>query len=41
MFREHWNKTFVDFHNTKVSNGILDPKTMVIIQLGAAMAICC
>lgn len=33
MLPEHLKKSFVDFHNTMVSNGILDPKTEAITVL--------
>jgi AhpD family alkylhydroperoxidase len=41
MLPEHLKQSFVNFHNTMTSNGILDPKTTVMIQLGAAMALGC
>jgi AhpD family alkylhydroperoxidase len=41
MLPEHLKQNFVNFHNSMVSNGILDPKTTVMIQLGAAMALGC
>ncbi len=41
MLPEHLKQSFVNFHNSMTSNGILDPKTTVMIQLGAAMALGC
>ncbi|MEN6437208.1 MAG: carboxymuconolactone decarboxylase family protein [Syntrophobacter sp.] len=41
MLPEHVKQKFVDFHDAAASNGILNPKTTVMIQLGAAMALGC
>ena len=41
MLPEHIKQNFVNFHNSMVDNGILDPKTTVMIQLGTAMALGC
>jgi AhpD family alkylhydroperoxidase len=41
MLPERLKKDFVNFHNSMVANGILDPKTTVMIQLGTAMAFGC
>jgi len=34
-------QSFKQFHDEIVANGILDPKTTFLIQLGAAMAVGC
>ena len=41
MLPERLKQDFVQFHNSMIANGILDPKTTVMIQLGAAMALGC
>ena len=41
MLPANLKQSFVDFHSAMASNKILDPKTTVMIQLGAAMALGC
>ncbi len=41
MIPKQLGQSFADFHNTIVNNGIIDPKTTLMIQLGAAMAVGC
>ena len=38
---ENLRKSFADFHNSMISNDILDPKTTFMIEMGAAMAVGC
>ncbi|SPF43666.1 conserved hypothetical protein [Syntrophobacter sp. SbD1] len=33
--------SFADFRDAAVNNGIIDPKTTFMIQMGAAMAVGC
>jgi hypothetical protein len=35
------NQSFADFREAVVNNGIIDPKTTFMIQVGAAMAVGC
>lgn len=41
MVPKNLKKNFSDFHNAMVANGVIDPKTTFMIQLGAAMAMGC
>jgi alkylhydroperoxidase/carboxymuconolactone decarboxylase family protein YurZ len=41
MMPKHLKKSFADFHKAVVDNGIIDPKTTFMIQMGAAMAVGC
>ena len=41
MMPKQVNQSFADFRNTVVNNGIIDPKTTFMIQMGAAMAVGC
>ncbi|HYA41089.1 MAG TPA: hypothetical protein VEF34_07280 [Syntrophobacteraceae bacterium] len=41
MIAQHLKQSFADFHNTVVNNGVIDPRTTLMIQLGAAMAVGC
>jgi AhpD family alkylhydroperoxidase len=41
MMPKHLKQGFADFHKTVVNNGILDPRTTFMIQMGVAMAIGC
>ena len=41
MMPQHLKQGFAHFHKTVVNNGILDPKTTFMIQMGVAMAIGC
>ena len=34
-------KSFKQFHDEMISNGIIDPKTTFMIEMGAAMAVGC
>lgn len=37
----HLKQSFVEFHNSMVANGVIDPKTTFMIQMGAAIAVGC
>ncbi len=41
MIPENLQKSFIDFHQTIVSNDVLDPKTTFMIEISAAMALGC
>jgi alkylhydroperoxidase/carboxymuconolactone decarboxylase family protein YurZ len=41
MIPENLKKSFIDFHKSMISNGVIDPKTTFMIELGAAMAVGC
>ncbi|MHC1727702.1 MAG: carboxymuconolactone decarboxylase family protein [Syntrophobacteraceae bacterium] len=41
MMPKHLKKSFKQFHDDIVSNGVIDPKTTFMIQMGAAMAVGC
>jgi AhpD family alkylhydroperoxidase len=41
MMPKHLKQSFADYHKTVVNNGIIDPKTTLMIQMGAAMAVGC
>ncbi|MBL7180633.1 MAG: carboxymuconolactone decarboxylase family protein [Pseudomonadota bacterium] len=41
MIPENLKKSFIDFHRAMIANGVLDPKTTFMIELGAAMAVGC
>jgi alkylhydroperoxidase/carboxymuconolactone decarboxylase family protein YurZ len=41
MMPKHLKQGFADFHKTVVNNGIIDPRTTFMIQMGVAMAIGC
>jgi hypothetical protein len=41
MLPEKQNKAFAEFYETTAKNDILNPKTTVLIQMAAAMAIGC
>ena len=41
MLPEKQNKAFSEFYETTAKNDILNPKTTVLIQMAAAMAIGC
>ncbi len=41
MMPKQVNQSFADFRDAVVNNGILDPKTTFMIQVGAAMAVGC
>ena len=41
MMPVHLKQSFSDFHKAVVNNGIIDPKTTFMIQMGAAMAAGC
>jgi len=41
MIPENLKKSFIDFHNSMISNEVLDPKTTFMIEMGAAMAVGC
>jgi AhpD family alkylhydroperoxidase len=41
MIPDNLKKSFIDFHKSMISNDILDPKTTLMIELGAAMAVGC
>lgn len=34
-------KSFIQFHDEMISNGVIDPKTTFMIEMGAAMAVGC
>jgi len=38
---ENLKQSFVDFHKSMISSGVIDPKTTFMIQIGAAMSIGC
>lgn len=41
MLNEKQQKTYADFYESTKNNGILDAKTTLLLQLGAAMAVGC
>ena len=41
MIPENVNKSFAEFRDAVVNNGILDQKTTFMIQMAAAMAVGC
>ncbi len=41
MIPEHVNKSFAQFRDSVVTNGILDQKTTFMLQVAAAMAVGC
>jgi hypothetical protein len=41
MMPKQVNRSFADFRNAVVNNGIIDPRTTFMIQMGAAMAVGC
>ncbi len=41
MMPKQVNQGFADFRTAVVNNGIIDPKTTFMIQMGAAMAVGC
>jgi hypothetical protein len=41
MLPEKQNKAYAEFYESAAKNDILDPKTTVMIQMAAAMAIGC
>ncbi len=41
MLPEKQQKAYVDFYNTARNNGILEPKTTLMLHLAAAMAFGC
>jgi len=41
MMSKRLRQSFADFHNSMLSNGIIDPKTTFMIEIGAAMAVGC
>ncbi len=41
MIPEHVNKSFAQFRDAIVTNGILDQKTTFMLQVAAAMAVGC
>jgi AhpD family alkylhydroperoxidase len=41
MMPKHLKQSYVDFHNSMVVNGVIDPKTTFMIQMGAAIAVGC
>ncbi len=41
MMPRQVNQSFADFRNAAVNNGIIDPKTTFMIQMGAATAVGC
>ena len=41
MLPERQQKTFGDFYDAVRDNGVLDPKTTLLIHMGAAMALGC
>ena len=41
MIPENLKKSFIDFHKSIIANEILDPKTTLMIEMGAAMAVGC
>ncbi|HIJ76570.1 MAG TPA: carboxymuconolactone decarboxylase family protein [Deltaproteobacteria bacterium] len=41
MMPKQVNQSFAGFRNAVVDNGIIDPKTTFMIQMGAAMAVGC
>ena len=38
---KHLKQSFADYHKAVVNNGIIDPKTTFMIQMGAAIAVGC
>lgn len=38
---KHLKKSFKTFHDEIISNGVIDPKTTFMIEMGAAMAVGC
>ncbi len=41
MLPEQHKKAYMEFYNSARNNTILDPKTTIMIHLGAAMALGC
>jgi len=41
MMPKQVNQSFADLRNAVLNNGVLDPKTAFMIQMGAAMAVGC
>ena len=41
MMPKNLKNSFKQFHDEMISNGVIDPKTTFMIQMGAAMAVCC
>lgn len=41
MMPKNLKQSYSDFHHAMVSNGIIDPKTTFMIQMGAAMIAGC
>ncbi|MFH2218687.1 MAG: carboxymuconolactone decarboxylase family protein [Pseudomonadota bacterium] len=41
MMPKNLKKSFIQFHDEMISNGVIDPKTTFMIEMGAAMAVGC
>ncbi len=41
MMPKNLKKSFKQFHDEMISNGVIDPKTTFMIEMGAAMAVGC
>lgn len=41
MMPKHLKQSFIDFHKSMVANGVIDPRTTFMIQMGAAIAVGC
>ncbi|MDY0039155.1 MAG: carboxymuconolactone decarboxylase family protein [Desulforhabdus sp.] len=41
MMPKNLKKSFKQFHDAMIENGVIDPKTTFMIEMGAAMAVGC